>query len=67
MPFYEVLSNSAETNFRQWPLGELPDRDRALAEFNATVRNEGLGTFVFVRSPFDPHTSWSRRPSRMVR
>lgn len=55
MPFYEVLCNTAETNFRHWPLGELPDRGRALAEFNATARNEGLGKFVFVRSPFDPH------------
>jgi len=55
MPRYEVLSNTAETNFRQWPLGELPDRDRALAEFNAIVRNEGLGRFIFVRSPFYPH------------
>jgi hypothetical protein len=55
MPSYKVLSNTAETNFCQWPLGEWPDRNHALAEFNAIVEKEGLGRFIFVRSPFYPH------------
>lgn len=54
MPSYKVLSNAAETDFRQWPLGEWPDRNGALAEFNAIVEKEGLGRFIFVRSPFYP-------------
>ena len=55
MPYYKVLSNTADSDFRQWPLGEFPDRNRALAAFNAIVRKEGLGRFSFDgTSPLDP-------------
>jgi hypothetical protein len=52
MPFYKAqFKTNADEDGRMWPLGELPDKSYALAEFNVMARKDLDFTFIFFEGP----------------